>query len=1016
MLSLLAVQTGGFAPGFRGGSAVPLAAQSARPSFAAPVMKARAEADVKMLSKSGMQTVPLTGQTLAAALKLRCDTTGAQYAIYWSRVKDDLIATGYYATVGSGEDGFVAASAKFILDATGQGPVAKVKNTGETLFIDDVSKSSLKRKELARKYGVSQVVMMPFEDGVLEFGNTIKKDQWDHIPEAPVIPKPQLRQAFEDLGALYAVYWKSDADGNLNVIADYENPNDVKIRLALRNDGNSFVKVSRGITLRTDGEGPAAQALRDNKEVVIGFGDEAEEIWPACQNMKRADAAKEFGICDIHFVPVHDYESGEHGVLEYGVSTIAEINPVTLDATLKMQADSSGAGYAIYWKQQGGKAVVAVSYLADWYKAELKAAGKTFSFIDASETTEIKVSDTSPAGEALRTRQAFFVKEANKCSDTRAAVVDDYLIESIAYVPVVGGVIEYGTTKGGRTWADETEAISQTMPNEEIDYALSKGSTYMIFWQRDEEAGVYRQSATYERPANALSKDAENTDSYIMACAKVTMDIDGAGPVSTCGKSGTGLEVPNTATYPNFKRRELAMEWGVGKFNLVPLETGVLEFGTVTKDKRETTSGSEYAEAVRQYRRTVFMHDDWVKHRSTDRFFKTIVDIKESGVLRSRGKELSIVTGFATFLVAWNMIAGGYTDFDAIKQPALIPHLPQFAIPLSVFSLTGSSLGLLLVFRTNAAYARWDDARKVWGSIINNCRSLVRQGNTFFVEDRYPGYGNFRDYRRRTAAETSAFTRCLRSFLRGPSDDENLKVELKLLGFTPKEINGYMKSGNRQVYALQKLAETIRLYGMDGRDRSRMDQTLSVLCDNVGACERIFKSPIPLVYTRHTSRFVGVWLGFLPLAIWGVDSSWNHLATIPSSALIVFFLLGIEELGLQIEEPFGILPLEAFVDGSIGPALNAMVLSEDAKRKETEGLMPAASLSAGASTGVVQAAVEEARGAAQIEIEAAFAAKAQIAKFEKAAAQATKERLEAEASLRVLEKGQVWAKKLIGKD
>ena len=183
-----------------------------------------------------------------------------------------------------------------------------------------------------------------------------------------------------------------------------------------------------------------------------------------------------------------------------------------------------------------------------------------------------------------------------------------------------------------------------------------------------------------------------------------------------------------------------------------------------------------------------------------------------------------------------------------------------------------------------------------------------------------------------------------------------------------------------------------------------------------GACERIFKSPIPLVYTRHTSRFVGVWLGFLPLAIWGVDSSWNHLATIPSSALIVFFLLGIEELGLQIEEPFGILPLEAFVDGSIGPALNAMVLSEDAKRKETEGLMPAASLSAGASTGVVQAAVEEARGAAQIEIEAAFAAKAQVEVYEKAAAQATKERLEAEASLRVLEKGQVWAKKLIGKD
>ena len=67
-----------------------------------------------------------------------------------------------------------------------------------------------------------------------------------------------------------------------------------------------------------------------------------------------------------------------------------------------------------------------------------------------------------------------------------------------------------------------------------------------------------------------------------------------------------------------------------------------------------------------------------------------------------------------------------------------------------------------------------------------------------------------------------------------------------------------------------------------------------------GACERIFKTPIPIVYTGHTSRFVDVWLGMLPLAIWGVDGSWNHLVTIPSSAAIVFFLLGIEELGLQV--------------------------------------------------------------------------------------------------------------------
>jgi len=141
-----------------------------------------------------------------------------------------------------------------------------------------------------------------------------------------------------------------------------------------------------------------------------------------------------------------------------------------------------------------------------------------------------------------------------------------------------------------------------------------------------------------------------------------------------------------------------------------------------------------------------------------------------------------------------------------------------------------------------------------------------------------------------------------------------------------------MGATNQQAYALAKLGQTIRSAQLDGRDRAQMDETLSKLTDDIGACERIFKSPIPLIYTRHTSRFVGVWLALLPLAIWGVDPSWNHLVTIPSCSIIVYFLLGIEELGLQIEEPYSILPMEAFCDGSIGAVLNEMVLDEDKKR------------------------------------------------------------------------------------
>ena len=64
--------------------------------------------------------------------------------------------------------------------------------------------------------------------------------------------------------------------------------------------------------------------------------------------------------------------------------------------------------------------------------------------------------------------------------------------------------------------------------------------------------------------------------------------------------------------------------------------------------------------------------------------------------------------------------------------------------------------------------------------------------------------------------------------------------------------------------------------------------------------------PQPSVYwCRHTSRFLVIWLGLMPFTLWKSC----HWAMVPASAIICFLLLGIEEIGVQIEEPFGILPL-----------------------------------------------------------------------------------------------------------
>jgi predicted membrane chloride channel (bestrophin family) len=114
------------------------------------------------------------------------------------------------------------------------------------------------------------------------------------------------------------------------------------------------------------------------------------------------------------------------------------------------------------------------------------------------------------------------------------------------------------------------------------------------------------------------------------------------------------------------------------------------------------------------------------------------------------------------------------------------------------------------------------------------------------------------------------------------------------------------------------ISATVQRADLNPMDRARMDDMVCKLVDYLGACERIFRSPIPLVYTRHTARFLTSFMVLLPLALWGpMAGSWNHWATIPATTILAIFLFGIEELGIQIEEPFGILPLEALCDTSI---------------------------------------------------------------------------------------------------
>jgi putative membrane protein len=110
------------------------------------------------------------------------------------------------------------------------------------------------------------------------------------------------------------------------------------------------------------------------------------------------------------------------------------------------------------------------------------------------------------------------------------------------------------------------------------------------------------------------------------------------------------------------------------------------------------TKDISYGEESRQYRRTVYTHDDWVKHRSPDRFIRNLAAITSSGVYKNLANEVAATTSIATLICLYNAITGGFTDFDGVKHAALIQSvwLPLVGLPLAPFTLSSPSLGLLL--------------------------------------------------------------------------------------------------------------------------------------------------------------------------------------------------------------------------------------------------------------------------------------------------------------------------------
>jgi len=325
-----------------------------------------------------------------------------------------------------------------------------------------------------------------------------------------------------------------------------------------------------------------------------------------------------------------------------------------------------------------------------------------------------------------------------------------------------------------------------------------------------------------------------------------------------------------------------------------------------------------YGEESRKYRRTVYTHDDWIKHRSPNRFVRNAISTFRSGIYKNVWKQVRVVTAIAIFVVVWNALTGGWTDLRGLQHAGPFQRqksiLPMLSLPMAPFNLASGSLGLLLVFRTNTGYQRWDEARKNWGMNINRTRDLVRMGTAWYDMKGVSAEKRKTDLNDLVLA-TWAFVRAMKRHLSPERDDED-EFRRELYKRLPeRQAQAIIDAEHRPNRALFDLSVAIENLPMHWLRKDEIHKSVTTFEDNLGSSERLLTSPVPLFYSRHLERFMFFWLLGLPFALYHTfDGFWNNFALIPAIVGISTFMFGIEELANQLEEPFTILPMQTFCD------------------------------------------------------------------------------------------------------
>ncbi|KYP14893.1 bestrophin family protein [Flavihumibacter sp. CACIAM 22H1] len=235
-------------------------------------------------------------------------------------------------------------------------------------------------------------------------------------------------------------------------------------------------------------------------------------------------------------------------------------------------------------------------------------------------------------------------------------------------------------------------------------------------------------------------------------------------------------------------------------------------------------------------------------------------------------------------LYSWGV---AYLEVEVLKLSDN-SHLKSVSL---MHSLLGFAISMLLVFRTNTAYDRWWEGRKLWGALTNNTRNLALKLDSMLPPEDQANRNFFRK-------SIPLYASMLRDHLRS----EKTRLALDEIDHPELEVDQTRHLPNQVASLLMKrIQELYRKGVISGDQLIILNAELQSFTDICGACERIKNTPIPYSYSVFIKKFIFIYVITLPI---GFVFNMGYLV-IPVVAFVFYVLASLELIAEEIEDPFG---------------------------------------------------------------------------------------------------------------